>query len=238
MKRAVMTVAVVLFLGLQFSCNSGDKKPSMSTFKEKYSYMIGMDVGTEFKRMGVEFDFNAFLWGVRDMAQDRKTLLTPQALDSVKQEFGQMMQQSPQGLAMKKQMDDISQKNMKEGAAFLAENKKKAGVVTTASGLQYSVIKKGSGPKPKSTDKVKVHYVGTLLDGKEFDSSVRRGQPAVFQLAGIIKGWTEALELMNVGSKYKIFVPPDLAYGPRPDGPGGPNSTLIFEVELMGIEQQ
>jgi FKBP-type peptidyl-prolyl cis-trans isomerase FkpA len=238
MKRAVMTAALVFFLVMQFSCSSSEQKPPMNTFKEKYSYMIGLDVGNEFKRMGADMDYNAFLWGVKDMSKGRPLLLTSETLDSVKMEFSAMMQQSPQGQAMQKEMQDIGEKNLKAGQAFLAENKKKSGVVTTASGLQYSVIKKGTGPKPKATDKVKVHYVGTLLDGKEFDSSIGRGQPAVFQLSGIIPGWIEALQLMNVGSKYKLFIPPNLGYGANGNGPGGPNSVLLFEVELLGIEQQ
>jgi FKBP-type peptidyl-prolyl cis-trans isomerase len=237
MKRAVMTVALVSFLATQFSCSTEGQKPRMNTFKEKYSYMIGLDVGNEFKRMEADIDYNAFLWGAKDMAKGRPLLLTSEALDSVKMEFSAMMQQSPKGQAMQKEMQEYGEKNLKAGEAFLAENKKKPGVVTTASGLQYTVIKRGSGPKPKSTDKVKVHYVGTLLDGKQFDSSIGRGEPAVFELSGIIPGWIEALQLMNTGSKYKLFVPPSLGYGVNPNGPGGPNSVLIFEVELLGIEK-
>jgi len=221
---------------LQFSCKGSEQKPLMKTFKEKYSYMIGLDIGNEFKRMKTEMDYNAFLWGVKDMVGGRSPLLTPAALDSVKMEFSAMMQRSPEGQAMQKQMKETGDKNLQAGEAFLAENKKKPGVVTTASGLQYLVLKKGSGAKPKTTDKVKVNYRGTLLDGNEFDSSYKRGTPAVFQLTGIIPGWTEGLQLMNVGAKYKFFVPSTLAYGPNPNGPGGPNSALIFEVELLGIE--
>jgi FKBP-type peptidyl-prolyl cis-trans isomerase FkpA len=237
MKRAVMTVALALFLVMQFSCGADEQKPRMNTFKEKYSYMIGLDVGNEFKRMQAEIDYNAFLWGVKDMSKSRPLLLTSETLDSVKTEFSAMMQQSPQGQAMQKEMQDLGDKNLKAAEEFLAGNKKKPGVVTTASGLQYQVIKKGSGPRPKATDKVKVHYVGTLLDGKEFDSSIGRGEPAVFPLSGIIPGWIEALQLMNVGSKYKLFIPPNLGYGAGPNGPGGPNSVLIFDVELLGIEK-
>ncbi|MBN2188941.1 MAG: FKBP-type peptidyl-prolyl cis-trans isomerase [Chitinispirillaceae bacterium] len=237
MKRAVISVALVSFLALQFSCGTEGQKPRMNTFKEKYSYMIGLDVGNEFKRMQADMDYNAFLWGVKDMSQGRSLLLTPETLDSVKMEFSTMMQQSPQGQAMQKEMQEVGGKNLKAAEEFLAANKKKPGVATTASGLQYLVLKKGSGPKPAATDKVKVHYVGTLLDGKEFDSSIGRGEPAVFQLSGIIPGWIEALQLMNTGSKYKLFIPPSLGYGANPNGPGGPNSLLIFEVELLGIEK-
>ncbi len=125
---------------------------------------------------------------------------------------------------------------MQEGEAFLAENKEKAGVTTTASGLQYEVMKEGSGAKPQKTDRVSVHYAGTLIDGTEFDSSYKRGSPAAFAVTGVIKGWTEVLQLMNVGSKYRVFIPSDLAYGLRGSPPIiGPNATLIFEVELLNI---
>ena len=128
-------------------------------------------------------------------------------------------------------------KNLEEGKTFLFINKDKEGVVTTESGLQYEVITKGDGPTPKATDQVKVHYRGTLLSGKEFDSSYKRNQPATFRLNGVIKGWTEALQLMSVGSKHRLYIPAELAYGDREVGPDiGPNSTLIFEVELLGIE--
>jgi FKBP-type peptidyl-prolyl cis-trans isomerase FkpA len=236
MRRAVTFAALALFLVLQSSCSTNGQKPSMKTFKEKYSYMIGMDVGNEFKRMGAEMDYNAFLWGVKDMTQGRSPLLAAEKLDSVKMEFAAMMQKSPQSMAMQKQMQEMGEKNLKEGEEFLAANKTKPGVVTTASGLQYQVIKKGSGQKPKTTDKVKVHYTGTLLDGKEFDSSIKRGQPTEFPIAGIIPGWSEALQLMPVGSKYKLFIPSKLAYGER--GAGGvipPNATLVFDVELIEI---
>jgi FKBP-type peptidyl-prolyl cis-trans isomerase len=127
-------------------------------------------------------------------------------------------------------------KNKSDGAAFLAANKAKAGVKTTASGLQYTVETEGKGPKPKATDTVKVNYLGTKIDGTKFDSSYDRGQPATFPLNGVIKGWSEGLQLMPVGSKYKLFVPADLAYGENAPGPIGPNAALVFEVELLGIE--
>ena len=136
------------------------------------------------------------------------------------------------------QIKELSDKNQKAGEAFLAENKKKEGVVTRPSGLQYKVLKDGSGETPKATDKVKVNYKGTLIDGKEFDSSNKLGKPAEFQVNKVIAGWTEALQLMKVGSKWEVFIPSNLAYGDRGAGPMiGPNSTLIFEVELVSIEK-
>lgn len=137
---------------------------------------------------------------------------------------------------LNKAKDEKVQANLKEGEDFLEQNKKKEGVHTTPSGLQYEVLTEGNGPKPKATDKVKCHYHGTLINGTIFDSSVQRGQPATFPLNMVIKGWTEGLQLMSVGSKYRFFLHPDLAYGPRQTGAViGPNSTLIFDVELLGI---
>jgi FKBP-type peptidyl-prolyl cis-trans isomerase len=134
--------------------------------------------------------------------------------------------------------NEVSEKNTQEGAQFLKENKEAKGVTTTSSGLQYIVEKEGDGAIPTANDKVKVHYSGTLLDGTEFDSSVKRGQPAVFGVTQVIKGWTEVLQLMKVGAKYKVFIPADLAYGPQGSGQViGPNAVLIFEVELLGIEK-
>jgi FKBP-type peptidyl-prolyl cis-trans isomerase len=233
MKKAVVLTTLSVAVMIPFSCGTGGSKPPMKTFKEKYSYMIGLDIGREFKQMNTEIDYNALLWGIQDVTKNRPPLLTPGALDSVKMEFSMMLQQAQ--APMRKEM---AEKNTKEGEAFLAENKKKPGVITTASGLQYTILKKGTGPKPKVTDKVKVHYRGTLLDGREFDSSYKRDQPAIFQLTGIIPAWTEALQLMNVGSRYKLFVPPKLAYGEHGAGQIiGPNAVLIFEVELLGIEK-
>jgi FKBP-type peptidyl-prolyl cis-trans isomerase len=236
MKKMFVVVAVAVFFAGQFSCGAkegGTTKPAMKTFVEQYSYMIGLDIGRTLKSMNTEFDENALTWGITDFIKSRPELLTPKLLDSIKQAFSMIMQQ--------KQMDRMKEtggKNLQEGQAFLTENKKQPGVITTASGLQYTIIKKGTGPKPKATDKVKVHYVGTLLDGKEFDSSIKRGQPAIFPINSVVPAWTEALQLMNVGSKYKLFVPPNLAYGERGAGQEiGPNAVLIFDVELLGIEK-
>ncbi len=165
--------------------------------------------------------------------KDRPMLINKNALDSIRQLF--TMQLREQQMAG---MKEVSEKNAKEGEEFLAANKSKPGVITTASGLQYIVEKMGTGPKPKKTDKVKVNYEGTLLDGKIFDSSIKHGQPAELKVDGVIPGWTEALQLMPVGSKFKLFVPSQLAYGDRGAGQDiGPGSMLIFEVELLSIEK-
>ena len=133
--------------------------------------------------------------------------------------------------------ETAAEKNLREGKAFLEENAKKEGVTVTNSGLQYTILKNGSGPVPHSSDQVRVHYRGTLIDGKEFDSSFKRGQPATFGVTGVIKGWIEALQIMAVGSKWKLFIPSDLAYGEKGQKPDiGPNCVLIFEIELLGIE--
>jgi FKBP-type peptidyl-prolyl cis-trans isomerase FkpA len=236
MKKVVAVMALAVFFAGQLSCGAKEGaavKPEMKTFMEQYSYMIGLDIGRTLKGMNTEVNENAIMWGIQDIIKNRSQLLTPKALDSIKQEFSTIMQQKQMSL-----MKEVGGKNLQEGQAFLAANKTKPGVMTTASGLQYQVMTQGSGPKPKATDKVKVNYVGTLLDGKEFDSSIKRGQPAVFPLNGIIPAWSEGLQLMNVGSKYKLFVPPNLAYGERGAGQDiGPNSVLIFEVELLGIEK-
>ena len=235
MKRALVVVAVAIFSAVQFSCNAKGNsitKPEMKTPVEKYSYMIGMDIGNSLKELNAPLDTNAIFYGMLDILKGRAPLLTEADLNQVKQDFGKMMQEKQMS-----RMKEASDKNGKEGQAFLDDNKKKPGVITTASGLQYTVITEGKGPMPKATDKVKVNYEGTLIDGKIFDSSIKRGQPAEFPVNGVIPGWTEALQLMKVGSKFKVFVPSNLAYGERGAGRDiGPNATLIFEVELLSIE--
>jgi FKBP-type peptidyl-prolyl cis-trans isomerase len=203
----------------------------MSQFKnekEQLGYALGMNYGTMFVRQDVELDPEALLRGLKDVMSSNKTLLTEeqvrQTLNDAQGRIREKQQAKAkvQGVENKKKADD-----------FLAANKDKAGVAVTGSGLQYKILSTGSGPKPSATDSVTVHYKGTLLDGTEFDSSYKRGQPATFGVSGVIKGWTEALQLMNAGSKWELYIPPDLAYGEqgRPNIP--PNSLLVFEVELL-----
>jgi FKBP-type peptidyl-prolyl cis-trans isomerase FklB len=205
---------------------------TLTTEKDKLSYAIGMNVGKNLQRQSIDIDPAILMQGLKDTMAGGKTLLTEQEAQSVLTEM--------QAEARKKQeekMKAAGEANKKEGDAFLASNKTKDGVVTLPSGLQYKIIKAGAGPKPTATDSVVCNYRGTLIDGKEFDSSYKRGEPATFPVNGVIKGWTEALQLMPVGSKWQLFVPPDLAYGSRGAGPDiGPDSTLIFEVELMSIQ--
>ncbi|MCX8037823.1 MAG: FKBP-type peptidyl-prolyl cis-trans isomerase [Candidatus Sumerlaeia bacterium] len=210
----------------------------LKDFSAKLSYAIGMQIGMNLKSMGEKIDLDIFLRAVKDVLEDRPMQLSEAELDAVGEEFSKRMEaQMQKRNAEREKMNAIEgEKNRKEGEAFLAENKKKPGVKTTASGLQYLVLSEGKGPKPQATDRVRVHYRGTLLNGKEFDSSYKRGQPAEFPLNRVIPGWSEGVQLMNVGSKYRLFVPSELGY--RDQSPSemiGPNSTLVFEVELLEI---
>jgi FKBP-type peptidyl-prolyl cis-trans isomerase FkpA len=203
----------------------------LTTEKQKVSYMVGMDVGRNLTQIKDEIDVDVLITGLKDVMAGGAVKLTDEQANEVKTAFMQKMQAKAT-----EERTAAAGKNRTEGEAFLAANKSKPGIKTTESGLQYQVMTEGKGAKPAATDKVKVHYVGTLIDGTKFDSSIDRGQPAEFALNGVIKGWTEALQLMPVGSKYKLFVPSDLAYGEQgTPGPIGPNSTLIFEVELLEI---
>ena len=208
----------------------------------KVSYALGLDMGNYLKRMEgdleIKIDLVAFLRAVKDAISGATPLLNEEQIAEVKKDAqAKMMAKREKARLEQEEKKKVQgEKNKTEGEVFLAENKKKEGVQTTASGLQYVVITQGTGPKPAVTDKVKVNYKGTLLDGTEFDSSYKRGKPAEFPLGGVIKGWTEGLQLMPVGSKYKFFIPGELAYGKAGSGANiAPNATLIFEVELLEI---
>jgi len=201
------------------------------TEKEKYGYMVGMDVARSIGQIKDEVDTAAVVQALQTSLKGEKTTLTDAEAVAVRQEFMQKLQ----GRQVAK-MKDEADKNQKEGDAFLAKNKDKPGVKVTASGLQYEVVKQGTGPKPKATDVVKVDYTGTKIDGTKFDSSVDRGQPATFPLNQVVPGWTEGLQLMPVGSEYKFYIPGKLAYGERGPAQIGPNATLVFSVKLIGIE--
>ena len=202
--------------------------------KDKISYVIGMDIGNNLKKQSIDIDSDILARGIKDALSGGKTLMTEQEIREVSTAFQKEMMAKQEERNKK-----LGEKNKKEGEAFLAENKKKEGVKTLPSGLQYKVIKAGTGKKPKSIDTVTTHYRGTLTDGTEFDSSYRRGQPATFPVTGVIPGWTEALQLMEEGAKWQLFVPPNLAYGDRGAGPQiGPNAALIFEVELISIQEK
>lgn len=197
----------------------------------RLSYAFGLDIGRSLQRMETELDLDALLLGIKTSLDGKTPLLTAEQMSEIKKEFFAKKKEE-----RGRQRKESVEMNVKQGQEFLAANKKKEGVVTTDSGLQYVVLTEGDGEKPQATDRVTVHYRGTLIDGTEFDSSHKRDQPATFAVKGVIAGWTEALQLMKVGSKYKLFIPPDLAYGPRGSGRLiGPNATLIFEVELLEI---
>lgn len=235
--RKVVIVLIGLVILLPFLSLATDEEKDtdveLKSFEQKLSYMLGQQIGNNIKESPTEIDIDIFVSGIRDSLKGNKSLLSDEETNQVRQEFSRQVQET-----RNQKMAALSGKNLKDGEAFLAENKKKEGIVTTDSGLQYKVLKQGDGPKPQSTDKVTVHYRGTLLDGTEFDSSYKRGQPASFQVGGVIRGWTEALQLMNVGSKYQLFIPAGLAYGQRGAGQKiGPNSMLIFDVELLNIEK-
>ena len=208
------------------------KKAALKTDKQKASYGIGMDIGKNFKESFPDVDVEALVRGFRDALAGTKPTVDEKELATVMTAFQQEM--------MKKRGEKsaaLGEKNQKEGEAFLAENKKKEGVVTLPSGLQYKVIKEGTGPKPTPKDTVDCNYRGTLIDGKEFDSSYKRGSSAKFVLGQVIPGWIEGLQLMSVGSKYEFFIPSNLAYGERGAGADiGPGATLIFEIELLGCK--
>jgi FKBP-type peptidyl-prolyl cis-trans isomerase FklB len=205
----------------------------LKTEKDKISYAIGMDIGKNLKKQPVELNPEVISQGLWDSFTDGKALMTEQEYIDTMTAFRNEMTQKQTA-----QMKEAGDRNKKDGEQFLVDNKKKEGVVTTASGLQYKVVTKGAGASPKATDTVSVHYKGTLIDGKEFDSSYRRGQPASFPVNGVIKGWTEALQLMKVGAKWQLVIPSELAYGERGAGRDiGPHSTLIFEVELISIKE-
>lgn len=210
---------------------AGKAAPAVKLDKAKVSTMVGMDIGRGLTQIKDDIDIKVVEQAIEATLKGEKTALTQEEALQVRQEFMQQMQ--AKRVAEQKAAAD---KNKADGSKFLAANKTKPGVKTTASGLQYLVEKEGTGPKPKATDTVKVNYLGTKIDGEKFDSSYDRGQPATFPLNGVIKGWSEGLQLMPVGSKYKLFVPSDLAYGENAPGQIGPNATLVFEVELLDIE--
>src|SRR5690242_17223997 len=208
---------------------------TLTTTKEKASYAIGMNLGGGLHRQNVDVDSAALVQGLKDALAGGKTLLTEDEARAALMQLQKEMQEKQQAKAAAE-----GDANKKEGEAFLAANKGKEGVVTLPSGLQYKILTPGTGPKPTATDSVVCNYKGTLINGTEFDSSYKRGEPATFPVTGVIKGWTEALQLMPVGSKWQLFIPSDLAYGARgtPGGPIGPNATLIFEVELVSIKEK
>jgi FKBP-type peptidyl-prolyl cis-trans isomerase FklB len=225
---AMVLCAVAALGGASFAADA----PELKTDKEKISYSIGMDIGGNLKRGSVEVDPDLLAKGLKDSYGGGKTLLTEdQARQAIADFQKSLMARQAETMKI------LSEKNKAEGEKFLAENAKKEGVKVLPSGLQYREITPGTGKSPKASDNVTTHYKGTLIDGTEFDSSYKRGQPATFPVSGVIAGWTEALQLMKEGAKWQLFVPSKLAYGERGAGQAiGPNATLVFEVELLSVQ--
>jgi FKBP-type peptidyl-prolyl cis-trans isomerase len=232
MKKLILLGTIVLGLA---ACSQeqpqADKPVALDSDASKLGYAMGIDVGASLGRMAADIDADAFIEAFRTSFAKGEMRMKPEEAAEVRQAFFQKMQQEKQA-----EMAAAGAANKSSGMAFLAENKQKDGITTTPSGLQYELLRAAEGAKPTAADTVKVHYKGTLIDGTEFDSSYARGEPAIFPLNGVIPAWTEGVQLMSVGSKYRLFVPSELAYGERGTGAKiGPNATLIFEVELLEI---
>src|SRR3989304_2303268 len=218
-------------LALSLSLNAWGKEPAgFKTDKQKFSYTAGYQIGQNLKRQNLDLDSKAFSQGAQDAISNAKPRLKPEEM--------QAAVQAQQQKDMEKQ-EAQAKKNLEAGQAFLEANKKKEGVVALSSGLQYKVITEGKGKQPKSTDTVVAHYRGTLTNGNEFDSSYKRNEPATFPVAGVIKGWQEALPLMKEGAKWQGYIPAELGYGPRGAGAAiGPNEVLIFDIELLSVKSE
>lgn len=210
---------------------AADQATELKTETQQLSYALGLDLGAYFKSLGEDFDLSVIQRGIDDAYNGKKTLMTAEEAAQVQQQFAARQQEKHL-----RQVMEMTAANNEAAKKFLDENKGREGVKTTASGLQYKVVKEGKGVKPTSVDTVKVQYKGTLLDGTEFDSSYKRNEPAEFRVDQVIPGWSEALQLMNVGSTYELYLPPELAYGDRGAPPViEPGSMLIFEVELLDV---
>ena len=224
--------ALIISIFFLFNVCSAQGKPELKDQKARESYSLGYQFGQYLKLQGVDINLDVYTSAIKDALGDKEPLMSKDEIHTTIRGVEQRVQAERQ-----KELREKAVRNLEEGKKFLAENQKKKGVKTLPSGLQYKVLAAGSGKTPKATDTVTVNYKGTLLDGTEFDSSYKRGQPITFEVAGVIKGWTEALQLMKEGSKWQLFIPPDLAYGERAIGRNiPPNSTLIFDVELIGIK--
>jgi FKBP-type peptidyl-prolyl cis-trans isomerase len=231
MKRTLMAAALLVSLPVMAADKPATNNP-YSKEEDKAAYSIGFLTGKSNVQHLETLNVDAYVAGFRDAYAKKQPLMTEDEMKAVLDSFKQKLAAESLAKAQKE-----AEANKGKSAAFLATNAKKAGVSSTPSGLQYEVLTQGSGAKPKSSDVVKVHYQGTLIDGTVFDSSIQRGEPAVFQLDQVIPGWTEALQLMPVGSKYRLTLPPELAYGEQGAGPIPANSVLVFEVELLSIEK-
>ncbi len=233
---------LVLTAGLLVSNAAAQDATTLTNSKEKQSYALGMDLGNQLRKMSVDLDPVLFGQGLKDALSGNKTLLTEEqvraAIAELQADIKKRVAEAKKGVPTDPaEVALMAAYNQRAGETFLAENKKKEGVVTLPSGLQYKVIQAGAGRKPTDADTVECNYRGTFVNGVEFDSSYKRNQPATLPVKGVIKGWTEALQLMPVGSKWQLFIPPQLAYGEKGAGTAiGPNATLIFDLELLAIK--
>lgn len=235
MKRfAVLLAACVISFPGILSAEEKAVKQGLETFPKKLSYAMGSDVGRYFKSLGNDIDFEALIYGLTDGYTEVELAMSKEEIVVVQKEFGARLQAKQAA-----ELEAMKEKNLASGKTYLEANKNKEGVITTESGLQYEFVIKGEGEMPKPTDQVKVHYIGTLIDGTEFDNSISRGEPVVFGVDQVIPGWSEALQLIPVGSKVKLSIPSELAYGEDGVMPKiEPNSVLLFDVELLAIEPQ
>lgn len=225
-------IAGLIILGLSGAQLAAQQKTALKTQKDKVSYCIGIDIGRNFKQQQIEINPEILIKGMKDVLAGASLSMTDDEMREVMMAF-----QSEMMGKMEERSKHAGEKNKTEGETFLTENKKKPGIVTLPSGLQYKILVEGKGKKPSLKDTVTAHYRGTLIDGTEFDSSYKRGEPASFAVTGVIKGWTEVLQLMKVGSKWQVYIPSHLAYGDRAASQEiGPNSTLIFEIELIAVQ--
>lgn len=244
----ILVAAITLFVsscqqvGEQHSKPAEKKeitKADLKTEDDNISYSLGFSMGSRFIRDGLDINLEMFQEGIKDGFTGSKQILNEEEMQKTMMALQQKMMAKRQTEHMKEMEErkNLGEANKEKGVKFLEVNKAKEGVTTLESGLQYRILKKGTGASPKATDTVKCHYKGTTIDGREFDSSYKRGEPATFALNRVIKGWTEGLQLMKEGGKWEFFVPSELAYGEKGAGPNiGPNEVLIFEVELLGIE--
>jgi FKBP-type peptidyl-prolyl cis-trans isomerase len=228
MTRRVLSSLVLAasIVGLLAGCG---RSANVKDDKGKYSYALGHQIGNNMKSQNIELDINSFAVGLEKALKGDKTIITDEEMREAMRKMAEKRQQAEL---------EVAAKNKEKSEAYLAENAKKEGIKSTASGLQYKVLTEGSGKKPKGEEVVEVHYRGKLIDGTEFDSSHSRGQPSVFPVKAVIPGWTEALQMMPVGSKWELYIPPNLAYGERGNARIPGNSVLVFEVELLGTKKQ
>jgi len=233
MKKIVLGVFLAVFTLGCFSQEAGTGPADLKTEKEKASYVVGYNMGKNLKALGLKFDMNALLKGLKDAAFKASPLIDEKDLQGILQKAIAEAREK-----MQQKWDELAAKNKLEGEAFLKENAQKNGVKTTASGLQYEILAKGTGKIPVADDLVEVHYRGTLIDGKEFHNSYTAGKPVVFQAKRTYAGWAEALQMMSVGSKWRLYLPPQLGFGDQGLGDAvGPNAVIILETELLAIKQ-